>query len=186
MLPLEIFLIALALAMDAFAVSVVAASTGSLTGTRSALRLAFHLGLFQALMPIIGWAAGASVPGVIDAYDHWIAAGLLAFIGVRLLRGSASAEQESRRFDPSRGLLLVTVSVAASIDALAIGLSLAMLRVRIWQPAIVIGLTTGWVSLAGILFGARFSRLLGRRAEVFGGLVLLAIALRILIEHLSG
>jgi putative Mn2+ efflux pump MntP len=185
MLPLEIFLIALALAMDAFAVSVVSASTGGLTDTRSALRLAFHLGLFQALMPILGWAAGSGVAGIIAAYDHWVAAGLLTFIGMHLLRSATSSEEHTTPLDPSRGMMLVTVSIASSIDALAVGISMAMLQVRIWLPAIVIGLTAGWLSLAGILFGTRFSQSLGRRAEFFGGLVMFVIAARILIEHLG-
>ena len=183
----EIFGIAVGLAMDAFAVSLGAGATSFARGRRARFRLAFHFGLFQALMPIAGWLLGSSVARYISSVDHWIAFGLLALVGGRMVRdGFAGGERppDTSR-DPSRGMTLVLLSVATSIDALAVGLTLAMLEVTIWHAAAVIGVVTGALSLAGIALGNRFGTLLGRRMEVAGGFILIAIGLRILVGHLG-
>lgn len=180
---LESFLLALALAMDAFAVSLGAAAVLP-NGRRPALRLAFHFGLFQALMPVLGWLAGLSLAGVISAFDHWAAFLLLLWIGVRMLRAGEESEDECCRKDPSRGWNLLALSVAVSLDALAVGLSLAFLRVDIWQPVLVIGLVTGLLSWLGVRLGQRLGKAWGPRMEKAGGAILILIGLRILISHL--
>jgi len=166
----------LASALEVLAVSLVAASAGGLTGMRSALRLAFRLRYFHFLIPIPGWDARAGVESVIAALDHWVAAALLAFI---------AGAGETRRLDPRRGLTLAAVSIASSFDALAAGLSLAMLQDTTLLHSVVIGLTTGCMSVAGILLGARLSKGFSRRAEVAGGIVMLLFALRILLDPLA-
>src|SRR5512139_3125848 len=121
----EILLVAVGLAMDAFAVSLGIGTTRFANSARPRFRLAWHFGLFQALMPTLGWLVGMGVAHFIAAFDHWIALGLLAFVGVRMIRSGSSADVESHQTDPSRGGTLVLLSVAVSIDAFAVGLSLA-------------------------------------------------------------
>ena len=170
--------------MDAFAVCLGAGAQEETTGPRPTFRLAFHFGLFQFLMPVLGWFAGATIERYIFAYDHWIAFGLLAFVGGRMIRTGFGTEEEISKNDPSRGWNMVLLSVAVSIDALAIGLSLAMVNVNIWYPAVVIGIVTGLVSLLGLRIGNGLGRKFGKRMEVIGGIVLILIGLRILFSHL--
>ncbi len=122
----EVLLIALGLAMDAFAVCLGAGTTRFVDGPRPVFRLAFHFGLFQALMPILGWASGALIARYISAWDHWVAFGLLAFVGGRMVRSGFEAEGECHATDPSRGGTLIMLAIATSIDAFAVGLTLAM------------------------------------------------------------
>jgi putative Mn2+ efflux pump MntP len=176
--------IALGLAMDAFAVSLaVGAILGTVSG-RQTFRLSFHFGLFQFLMPLVGWLAGRSVSGLIASWDHYIAFGLLALIGGRMIFTARKQEERAHRADPTRGATMVILSVATSIDALAVGLSLAMLRVSVWVPSVVIGLVAAAMTGVGIHLGRRAGAALGRWAEVAGGLVLIGIGARILIGHL--
>lgn len=180
---LEIVLIAFGLAMDAFAVSIAAGTLEVARGARPTFRLAFHFGLFQFLMPVIGWFVGITVAVAVAALDHWIAFGLLAFVGVRMIR-SALNPDPGPQADPSRGVMLITLAVATSIDALAIGLTLAMLQVDIWYPSAVIGLITGLLCTLGVQLGGRLGARFGRRMSVVGGVVLILIGLRILVSHL--
>mgnify|MGYP006305955563 CR=1 FL=1 len=181
---IEIILIAVGLAMDAFAVSIAAGTSGKLGGKRGIFRLSFHFGLFQALMPIVGWYAGVHIAALISAIDHWVAFALLLFVGIRMIKGAFETETESFQDDPSRGASLVILSVATSIDALAVGLSLAMLEVSIWYPCVIIGVITAGLSVIGIQTGKFFGRKLGSRMELVGGAILILIGCRILISHL--
>lgn len=182
---LSTILVAFGLAMDAFAVSIASGlSISKLTG-RHVFRIAFHFGLFQALMPVLGWLAGTTVAPYIEAWDHWVAMALLGFIGGKMLLDARSDEHEVARTDPTRGLSLITLSVATSIDALAVGLSLAMLQVQVWLPAAIIGLVAAVMSALGITFGNRLGRRWGRWAETIGGLVLIGIGVRIVVTHMS-
>jgi putative Mn2+ efflux pump MntP len=179
--------IALGLAMDAFAVSIGVGLTLQRVGARQTFRLAWHFGLFQALMPIIGWLAGLTIADMIATVDHWIAFGLLAAIGGKMLYESFRREDEATEVkDPTRGVSLVVLSIATSIDALAVGLSLALLQVDIWYPAVVIGVVAGALTTLGLQLGGRFGAWLGRRMETVGGIVLILIGVRILAEHLGG
>ena len=181
---LEVFFIALGLASDAFAISISAGSTGATTEPRAMLRLSFHFGLFQFLMPILGWLAGLSIERYIQSFDHWIAFGLLLWVAVHMIRSAQASNDRAIQKDPSRGMMLIILSVATSLDALAIGLSLALLQVSIWYPAVVIGIVTGVMSFIGILLGRQFSKKVGKRAAVAGGVLLVLIAIRILLAHL--
>lgn len=181
--------IALGLAMDAFAVAI---ATGLCLGRvtpRHTFRLAFHFGLFQFLMPVLGWFAGTQLAAYISSYDHWLAFGLLSFIGGKMLWEARSDEEPDCRTDPTRGWMLVTLSLATSMDALAVGLSMAFLRVSVWFPSVIIGLVAAVLTAVGIRlgsFGNRFGRRWGHWAEIAGGLVLLAIGLDILLSHTLG
>ena len=170
--------------MDAFAVSLVAGTLKTIRGPRAHFRLAFHFGLFQFFMPLIGWYAGVKIVDLISAIDHWIAFGLLAFVGGRMIISGFSRQKEAFNGDPSRGYTLIALSVATSIDALAIGLSLGVVRLSIWYPALVIGLVAAAFSLVGIRLGRKLGAAFGKRMEMVGGLILIAIGLRILFSHL--
>jgi putative Mn2+ efflux pump MntP len=182
----NIFTIAVALAMDAFAVSIAAGLSLKTVSFRQTFRLAWHFGLFQALMPIIGWSAGYMLRSYIEQYDHWVAFGLLAFVGGRMIREAFHPDRETReKKDPTKGLTMVLLSVAVSIDALAVGLSLAMIKVTIFFPAGVIGIVALIFTVLGLRLGKRiggFSHL-SMYVEILGGIALLLIGLNILREH---
>lgn len=180
----EVLLIAVSMAMDAFAVSLGIGAARQACTPRPIFRLSFHFGLFQFFMPILGWLAGSSVANLIGGIDHWIAMGLLAFVGGRMIRSGLDPGGAPCNNDPSRGGTLVMLSIATSIDAFAIGLSLAMLRVNILYPSLVIGIVTASLSLTGLLIGHRLGETFGKRMEIVGGIVLIGIGLRVLVSHL--
>ena len=177
---------AVALAMDAFAVAIAAGMGLKTVSLRQTFRLAWHFGIFQALMPIGGWLLGASIHSIVEQVDHWTAFGLLLFVGAKMifeaLRGS---ESPAGMQDPTRGGSVIMLSVATSIDALAVGFSLSMLGVSIWWPALVIGITAAAFTAAGMHLG----RVVGTRskvnryAEIAGGVILIGIGLAILHDH---
>lgn len=175
------------LSMDAFAVAIASSVALRHVSPRQVFRLAFHFGLFQAFMPMLGWAAGRLIAGYIQQWDHWVAFGLLTFVGVKAIREALhGAEGHERiRTDPTRGLSLVALSVATSIDAFAVGLTFAMLDVSIWYPCVLIGLITASLTTAGMLFGAKLGQRFGSRVEVLGGIVLILIGVSIVVRHLT-
>lgn len=175
----DIIAIAVALAADALAVSIVAGVViGRVTG-RHVFRIAFHFGLFQFMMPVAGWIAGRTIAGWTASYAHWIAAGLLLCIGVKMIVQSFSKEVRNHTADPSRGWMLVSLSVATSIDALAVGVSMALTGVHVFLPAVVIGVITASLCIVGICTGGRLGRRYGSVAVCGGGIVLIAIAVRV-------
>ncbi|MDJ0882914.1 MAG: manganese efflux pump MntP family protein [Desulfobacterales bacterium] len=183
---LNIFAIAVALAMDAFAVAIASGVRLKRVSFRQFFRLAWHFGLFQALMPIIGWSAGLTVRDTIERFGHWVAFGLLVYVGVNMIREAFKLQEDARRHkDPTRGLTLVMLSVATSIDALAVGLTISMLRVSIWTPALIIGVVAGVFTVIGLYLGKSVgsAERLSPIAEVLGGVILLGIAVKIVIEH---
>jgi manganese efflux pump family protein len=182
----ELLLLAVGLAMDAFAVAVATGLLLQRVTARHTFRIAFHFGLFQFLMPVIGWSAGHWLSGWLSAWDHWIALVLLGYVGVKMLWEAREGKLADAARDPTRGWLLVTLSVATSVDALAVGFSLAMLDVSIWMPSVVIGLVAALLSAVGILFGGRIGARWGRTALIAGGIVLILIGLKILLDHTAG
>ncbi len=184
---INLLALACALAMDAFAVAIVTGLTLNPITRRHVFRLAFHFGLFQALMPLIGWAAGKAVYRYISGSDHWIAFALLAFVGGRMLWGTVCDKDEEKASfaDPTSGWALVLLSIATSIDALAVGLSLAMVGSTIIIPAIIIGVVAAAFTATGMLLGRQIGSLWGKRVEMLGGLILIGIGIKILVEHLS-
>ena len=149
------------------------------------LRLAISFGVFQGVMTVLGWLAGRTVVDFIAAFDHWLAFGLLLIIGGRMIWESFHDKDEHRAgTDVSRWPVLLTLSVATSIDALAVGLSFAFLKVNILMAGLTIGVTSFVVTIVGQLIGNRAGALVGKRAEAMGGVVLVAIGVRILLEHI--
>jgi len=181
---IEIFLIALSMAMDAFAVCLGTGTQDQTNGPRPTFRLAFHFGLFQFLMPVLGWFAGATIERYIAAFDHWIAFGLLVFVGGRMIISGFNPDGNAQNNDPSRGWTLVLLSIAVSIDALAVGLSLGIIGVTIWIPAVVIGVVTGLVSWLGLRLGNKLGEKFGKRMEIAGGIILILLGIRILLAHM--
>ena len=181
---LTIVLIAVGLAMDAFAVSIAKGIVIKHQRQKTALLLASFFGGFQMLMPVIGWLAGTSLETVIAGIDHWLAFGLLLLIGSKMIYDSIRKEdgenEQSLRFHS-----LMVLAVATSIDALMIGLSFAFLQIQILLPILVIGVITFFLSLTGFFFGCGLGRIFGNKIKIVGGLILLAIGMRILLEHLS-
>ncbi len=180
---LSIWGMAVGLAMDAFAVSIGAGLVIGKVTPRHVFRIAWHFGLFQFMMPVIGWWAGTRVTGYIAGWDHWLACGLLSFIGGKMLFGAFEKDRHRSQADPTRGWLLVTLSVATSIDALAVGLSAAFLNVTIWLPSVIIGVVACGFSAVGITLANKVLGRFGRTAEVMGGLVLILIGIRIFFQH---
>jgi putative Mn2+ efflux pump MntP len=179
--------LACALAMDAFAVAIVSGIALNPLTRRQVFRLSFHFGLFQALMPSIGWIAGNALYRYISSVDHWIAFGLLAFVGGKMFLESFHQEAEKKApSDPTKGWDLIILSIATSIDALAVGLSLAIIGQGIFKPAMIIGLVAAAFTVIGMRLGRKIGTLWGKRVEAAGGIILIAIGLRILISHLCG
>jgi manganese efflux pump family protein len=176
--------IAIGLAMDAFAVSLGIGTTPQSRDNRARFRLAFHFGFFQAMMTFLGWLAGTTVASLISSVDHWIAFGLLAYVGVNLLRSGFNPEMESYKSDPSRGSTLTVLCIATSLDAMAVGLSMALLGTDIIVPALIIGIVAFILSGFGLLVGNQLGNKFGKRMEIVGGLILVSIGLRVLYTHL--
>ncbi|MFH1264075.1 MAG: manganese efflux pump MntP family protein [Pseudomonadota bacterium] len=180
-----LLVLALALAMDAFAVAVAAGLSLSRVTGKHVFRLAFHFGLFQALMLFAGWAAGTAIRSHIMSIDHWVAFGLLGFVGGKMIFEAVRGGEEDRpKQDPTTGWNLILLSVATSIDALAVGLSLAMIGAPIAIPALVIGVVAAVLTMIGMLIGRSVGRAWGRRVEILGGVILLAIGIKILLDHI--
>lgn len=182
---LSILLIALGLAMDAFAVSITSGISIKNLKARHALLIGAAFGFFQAVMPVLGWAIGQWAYRFISVVDYWVAFGLLFFVGGHMIIQSLQPEDQNEGpKNPLHLPTLLTLAVATSIDAFAIGISLSMLRVSILSPVLIIGLVTFALSFAGVYCGRLFVRLNEKKMEVAGGLVLIGIGTKILIDHL--
>jgi putative Mn2+ efflux pump MntP len=179
-----VWLVALGLAMDAFAVSLGVGTLRQARSARPVFRVSFHMGLFQGLMTFLGWLLGTSIAPLIASFDHWIALVLLGIVGGRMVLSGVKAEAESYPGDPSRGGLLILLCVACSIDAMAVGLSLALMEVDILASSLTIGLVTLGLSIVGLMGGSVLGKRFGKRMEVLGGLILIGIGIRIVIGHL--
>jgi putative Mn2+ efflux pump MntP len=182
---LTAFIIAVSLAMDCFTVSLCAGTTNHEKNWRYRFRIAFHFGLFQGGMTYLGWLVGTTIAHFVANFDHWIAFALLVWIGGRMIREGLNPSQEACPPDPSRGMTLIMLSVATSIDALAIGLSLALLQTSILNASLLIGTVSSLLSLIGLAIGNRLGDLFGKRMEILGGLTLSIIGIRILLTHLT-
>lgn len=178
-----IIVIALGLAMDAFAVSIVSGSAYKRLEIKHALRIALFFGGFQALMPLIGSLAGLTVKDYIADYDHWIAFGLLTAVGGKMIYESFKIKAARGNFDPSNILTLLVLAVATSIDALAVGITLSLITTSIALAVTVIGLVTFALSYLGVFIGKKVGHFFESKIEALGGLTLIAIALKILLQH---
>jgi putative Mn2+ efflux pump MntP len=182
---LSVVLIALGLSADCFVVALSGGISKMNQSWPRLLRVSFSFGLFQALMPVLGWLAGRTIVELIANYDHWVAFGVLAVVSGRMLWGALRSERSQRKdVDITKGLLLITLSIATSIDALAVGLSFAFLNVNIAQASSIIGAVAFVATIIGFKLGNKAGKSIGRRAEAIGAIILLAIALRILLSHI--
>ena len=178
-------LIAVGLSMDCLAVAIGGSISMPGVSHRQILRVAFAFGLFQFGMLVAGWYAGQTVVEIVEAYDHWIAFGLLLLVGAHMLWEAIHGEEGNpRRTDITRGLALLTLSIATSIDSLGVGLSLAFVESKVWLAALIVGCVCFLITAAGFYTGKRVGGRLGRWADALGGLVLIGIGIRILITHL--
>lgn len=179
-----IALISIGLAMDAMAVSLGIGTAGQIASLRGKLRLAAHFGIFQSGMTILGWLAGATVVNYVQSIDHWIALALLGYVGINLIRSGFEKDGKAFEQDPSTGKVLVMLSFATSIDAFAVGLSIAFINVPILLSVLMIGLTALLLSIIGLFVGTHLGETFGKRMEVLGGLILLGIGLQVVLTHL--
>jgi putative Mn2+ efflux pump MntP len=147
------------------------------------IRLAGHFGLFQFAMTVIGWSAGLTIHSAIGSYDHWVAFALLVGIGLKMIYEAFQAEAFRGQTDPTRGVTVLLLSLATSMDALAVGLSLSFLRVNIWYPSVVIGLVAAALTALGMTTGRKAGARLGVAAKGVGGVVLIGIGIAILLRH---
>jgi len=177
-----VILVAIGLAMDAFAVSIAKGVSVNKNKLESAILLASLFGGFQALMPVIGWLAGLGLKDIIMGVDHWIAFWLLGFIGAKMIYDSTRSE-DGKEEDITLFAAL-TLAVATSIDALMVGLSFAFLETPILIPILIIGIVTFVLSFVGVIFGSGMGSVFGKKIKILGGLILILIGIRILIEHL--
>ena len=181
---LTIIIIAVGLAMDAFAVSIVTATVYRQLKISHAIRMAFFFGAFQAFMPLIGSLAGLSLKDHIADYDHWVAFALLTAVGAKMIYESFKIAPAEQDFNPSNISVLLVLSVATSIDAFAVGITLPLLSVPLAAAVIIIGLVTFALSWLGALLGKKFGHLFESKIEAAGGLVLIALGIKILLQHL--
>ena len=177
--------IGVGLAMDAFAISVVSGSVYRQLHIKHALRMALFFGGFQALMPLLGWLAGEKLSGVIASYDHWVAFGLLVFIGGKMIyEASKIKDMEDKPLDPSNMGVLLALSVATSVDALVVGVTLTLVTKFILEAVLLIGIITFVISFLGWQLGKRAGHVFENKIEILGGFILIAIGLKILLAHL--
>lgn len=185
---LEIWLLAISLAMDCLTVSITSGIILRRVCRRTFLLMAFFFGFFQGLMPLIGWFTASRFYHLIERFDHWIAFGLLTFLGIRMIKENFTNE-ESHHFDPTRLPVILTLAVATSIDALAVGISFAFVGIETWSeiapPVFIIGLVSFIFSLAGCFLGVFCGKRVNLHSELLGGIILIGIGVKILIEHLS-
>lgn len=180
---LTILVVALGLAMDCLAVSLAIGTSGQIPDRRGKLRLAAHLGIFQAGMTALGWVLGESIIQYVEAWDHWLAFGLLGYVAYRLIRSSFDSQCDAFEQNPSKGRTLVLISVATSIDAFAVGLSITFMGIPIGLSVLTIGTVSALMGMIGLFAGHRLSCGFGKRMELVGGVVLLLIAVRVVATH---
>ncbi|MEG4226164.1 manganese efflux pump MntP family protein [Microcoleus sp. N9_B2] len=178
-------LLSLGLAADAFAVAVSSGLAIKHMKVNKALKIALFFGGFQALMPVLGWLIGLSFSFWITPIDHWIAFGLLSFIGGRMIYESLQSEESEKKFNPLDTGTLITLSVATSIDALAVGLGFAVLKDSIVLAVTAIGFITFFLAFAGVFIGHKCGNLFANKIEILGGAILIFIGSRILFLHLT-
>jgi putative Mn2+ efflux pump MntP len=182
--PITTVMIALGLAADAFAVSLSSGLTIRHMKVNKALKIALFFGGFQAIMPVIGWIAGLTFRSSISGIDHWVAFGLLSLIGGKMIYEATQEEISDKKFNPLDIYTLITLSVATSLDALAVGIGFSVLKISIISVVTIIGVITFFLSFVGVFVGHKCGDLFQNKIEILGGFILIMIGIKILIEHL--
>lgn len=180
---ITLLFIAVALAMDSFAVSITTGSVLKRFHFEAMGKISFLFALFQGVLPVIGWMAGESFEEYIRDYDHWVAFILLVFIGGKMIYESFWGNEDTMFLDPYSFRKMATLAIATSIDAFAIGISFSVLDQGIFYPAVIIGIVTFIFSFGGLTIGIKLGRTFGSKVELIGGLILIAIGVKILLEH---
>jgi len=187
MTTLEIWLLAVSLAMDCFSVSITSGIILHRVRMKVFFTIAFFFGLFQGMMPLIGWFSASRFYHLIEKFDHWIAFGLLFILGIRMIKESFDKGNEHHHFNPTRLPVILTLAVATSIDALAVGISFACTGMETFQkilwPIFIIGIASFLFSILGCFIGVYFGKRINLRAELWAGIILIGIGAKILIEH---
>jgi manganese efflux pump family protein len=178
-------LVAIGLCFDSFAVSVSCGLVKKEIRFLQACVIAFSLAFFQALFPLIGWFIGGAVKNLIVSFDHWVAFGLLFVVGVKMVIEGFKEDSRLQSFDPFNPLILISLSVATSIDALVVGLSYGFLEIKIFFPVVIIGSVTFVASMLGMLFGKNIPAKRSRQSIILGGIILIGIGVKIVVEHLG-
>lgn len=181
---ITLFILAIALSFDSFAVSLGCGFSRQGIRFNEALKVAISLGFFQGMMPVLGWLGGLAVKEYIIQFDHWIAFILLTFLGIRMIKESYSCDTDDDISHKLSGREILTMSIGTSIDALVVGVSFAFLEINIIEAAVVIGVITTIISMFGMLIGKKTGNHLGSKVEILGGLILIGIGLKILLEHM--
>lgn len=180
---LTLLILAIGLSFDTFAISITCGIARKHIVFREAFIIATVFGFFQAIMPVIGWLGGLSIKNFIEPFDHWIAFSLLSIIGVKMIIESFSKNEE-KQFNPLNPRIMIGMAIATSIDALTVGVSFAIVEVNMLLAFLIIGFITFLVAMLGMLFGKKIGDKIGRRMEIIGGVILVAIGSKILLEHL--
>ncbi len=178
-----VFLIAVGLAMDAFAISIATGLVLDRGHVRNALRMGASFGFFQMMMPVLGWSLGRAVVGWVERIDHWVAFGILLIIGGKMIYEAFQLDKAERADDHVSWMKLFGLSIATSIDAFAVGIGIAFLKVNIVWPAVVIGVVTFGMSFAGVFIGNRVGHWCEKKIEALAGLILILIGIAILMKH---
>ncbi|NLN39810.1 MAG: manganese efflux pump [Smithella sp.] len=180
---ITIFLLAVGLGVDAFSVAIAIGAAVPRRTWAPVLRLCLAFGFFQFIMPLLGWLAGATIVDLIQKFAHWVAFALLALVGAKMMSDGFSNDDDRQKTDRTRGLPLLMLSVATSIDALAAGFSISVLKNQILLPSVIIGAVCFIMTGFGMVFGKVLARIFGKKVEIAGGLVLIGIGIKILVEH---
>jgi len=181
---ITLFLLSIGLCFDTFAVSVSSGLLRKEIVFWQAVRIAFFLAIFQAVMPVLGWLGGITIKEWIESYDHWVALGILSLLGIKMLVESFKKDEE-KNINPLDIKVIISMALATSIDAFAVGISFAIIEVNMLLAFIIIGSVTFITSMLGILFGKKTGSHFGQKMEIIGGLILIAIGIKIVIEHYS-
>ena len=181
---ITIIAVALGLSFDTFAVSISLGIVRSKILFRQAIPVALVLGIFQAGLLVIGYFLGSIISDVVKAADHWIALILLAVLGIKMIIEGIKSDEKNEIKNPDSTLTLITIAVGTSIDAFAVGVSFALLNIRIWLSGIIIGVVTFLASMIAIRIGKSAGTMLGKKVEIVGGLILIAIGIKIFLEHI--
>ncbi len=182
---LTVSLIAVGLAMDCLAVAISSGLAIKKLRVGHAVQIAFFFGAFQALMPFLGWLTGSALKGFLSEWDHWVAFSLLCGIGVKMIYESRKLPDDRKNFNPLNLYVLLLLSLATSIDALAIGVSFVFLRINLLLPLILIGLITFLISFWGVFLGHHTGHFFENKMELAGGIILIIIGFKVLLEHIS-
>ncbi|KYC45812.1 MAG: hypothetical protein APG12_00792 [Candidatus Methanofastidiosum methylothiophilum] len=181
---ITILLIAIGLSMDALAVSVTSGLIIHSPQIKDAVKIAGSFGIFQAFMPLLGWISGLKISNLISSFDHWVAFFILIFLGIKIIYETMKKESKKEQFNPLDTQVLLVLSIATSIDALAIGLSFAFLDVNIFLPILIIGFVTFIICFIGFFIGDKFGHFFENKVKLLGGLILILIGFKILFGHL--